>query len=120
MTLRVGPDASNELNAFISNGQEVFIGLFDLFTAGSLKTKADVPSQRQYPLTRRHSFVSHKTPSPPDYSIVRSTTNFTVESEDNFRTASVRLQGVEKKCREIDKSLLPSSRGLYVVLPRSP
>jgi len=43
-----------------------------------------------------------------------------VESEDNFRTASVRPKVVEKKCREIDKSLVPSSRGLYVVLPKKP
>jgi hypothetical protein len=91
-----------------------------LFTAGLLKTQADVPSQHQCPLTQRHSFVSHKTPSPPDYSISGSTTNLKVESEDNFRIASVRPQGVEKKCREIDKSLVPPSHGLYVVLPNSP
>lgn len=120
MTLRVGPDASNERNAFIFNGQAVFFGVFDLFTAGLLKTQADVPSQHQCPLTQRHSFVSHKTPSPPDYSISGSTTNLKVESEDNFRIASVRPQGVEKKCREIDKSLVPPSHGLYVVLPNSP
>jgi hypothetical protein len=96
MTLRVGPDTSNERNVFIFNGQAVYFVLFDLFTAGPLKTKADVSSQRQYPLTQRHSFVSRKTPAPPDNSIASSTTNLTVESEDNFRT-SMRPQGIEKK-----------------------
>jgi hypothetical protein len=50
--LRAGPDASKEDNAFIFNGQAVFFGLFDLFTVGPLKTKADVSSQRQYPFTQ--------------------------------------------------------------------
>jgi hypothetical protein len=119
VTLRFGPETSNEHNAFIFNGQAVFFVLFYLFTAGLLKTKADVSSQSQYPLTQRHSFVSHKTSSPPDSSIASSTTKLTVESEDNFRT-SVRPQGIEKKCREIDKFLVPSSCALYVMLPKTP